>query len=156
MKKRTSRKKPFKPVYLEVWSVFGSIIICRCVFDHSGKCYLFIKLIIKLFSAEVSLWQCPCIQMKKIVTDTRIQSLKSSGSLALAGVAERIECRLINWKVACLIPSWGTCLGCGPSPLLRVCERQLINVSLAHQCFSPSLSPSLPSSLKINKEEKYS
>ena len=30
-------------------------------------------------------------------------------------------------------------------------ERQPINVSLSHRCFSPSLSPCLPFSLKINK-----
>ena len=30
-------------------------------------------------------------------------------------------------------------------------ERQPVNVSLRHQCFSPSLSPSFPISLKINK-----
>ena len=30
-------------------------------------------------------------------------------------------------------------------------ERQLTEASLAHQCFSPSLSPSLPLSLKIGK-----
>ena len=30
-------------------------------------------------------------------------------------------------------------------------KRQLIYVSLSHQCFSYSLSPSLPLSLKINK-----
>ena len=30
-------------------------------------------------------------------------------------------------------------------------ERQLINVSLSHQCFSPSLSPFLPIPLKISK-----
>ena len=38
------------------------------------------------------------------------------------------------------VASWG--------PHLGGCERQLIN---AHRCFSPSLSPSLPLSLKINK-----
>ena len=34
---------------------------------------------------------------------------------------------------------------------LGVSERQLIDVSLIYQCFSPFLSPSLPLSLKINK-----
>ena len=67
----------------------------------------------------------------------------------LAGVAQWIECRSVNRKVTGLIPSQGTCLGCGPGLQLRACERQLINVSLANHCLSPSLSPSL--SLKINK-----
>ena len=35
---------------------------------------------------------------------------------ALAGVAEWIEYRPVNQKVASWIPSWGTCLGCGPDP----------------------------------------
>ena len=48
------------------------------------------------------------------------------------------------------IPSQGTCLGCGPGPQLGACERQLINVSLIHQCFS-YLSFSLPSRLSKNK-----
>ena len=34
--------------------------------------------------------------------------------LSLAGVTQWIECQLVNQKVAGLIPSQGTCLGCGP------------------------------------------
>ena len=41
-----------------------------------------------------------------------------------------------------------TCLDCGPGSQLGACKRQLIDVFLAHRCFSPSLSPSLPLSLK--------
>ncbi|KAF6109825.1 hypothetical protein HJG60_011016 [Phyllostomus discolor] len=41
--------------------------------------------------------------------------------------------------VAGLVPGWG------------VCKRQLIDVSLSHRCVSPSLSSSLPLSLRINK-----
>ena len=37
----------------------------------------------------------------------------------------------------------------GPGPQLGACQRQLMDVSLAHRYFSPSLSPSLPLSLKI-------
>ena len=37
------------------------------------------------------------------------------------------------------VPGWGTC------------QRQQIDVSLSHQRFIPSLSPSFPLSLKINK-----
>ena len=70
---------------------------------------------------------------------------------ALAGVTQWIECQPANPKVAGLIPSLGTCLGCGPGPQLgRVRGNRSINVSLALHCFSPSLSPSLPLS-KINK-----
>ena len=66
---------------------------------------------------------------------------------ALAGVTQWIECRPANHRVAGLIPSQSTCLGCRPGPWLGVCERQPVDVSLTHQCFSPSL----PISLKINK-----
>ena len=35
---------------------------------------------------------------------------------SLAGVAQWTECRPANQKVTGLIPSQGTCLGCGPDP----------------------------------------
>ena len=43
---------------------------------------------------------------------------------ALAGVAQWIECRPVNQRVAGLIPSQGTCLVCGPGPHLGVYKRQ--------------------------------
>ena len=70
---------------------------------------------------------------------------------ALGGVPQWIECQPANQKVTSLIPNQGTCLGFRPGPQLGACERQLIYVSLAHQCFSPCLSPSLSLTLKINK-----
>ena len=54
-----------------------------------------------------------------------------------------------NWKVTGAIPSEGTCLG--QAPVEEVYERQPIDVSVSHWCFSFSLSPSLPISLKISK-----
>ena len=71
----------------------------------------------------------------------------------LAGVAEWIERLPVNWKVTGLIPGQGTCPGCRPGPQMGVCKRQPIHVSLTHPCFSPSLSPSLPLSLKTNKNK---
>ena len=51
--------------------------------------------------------------------------------LALAGVAQWIECQPANQRVASSIPSQGTCLGCRPGPQYRVHERQPhIDVSL--------------------------
>ena len=50
-----------------------------------------------------------------------------------------------NQRVASLIPSQGTCLGCGPGPQQGAHERQ------PHIAISLPLSPSLPLSLKINK-----
>ena len=44
---------------------------------------------------------------------------------ALAGVAQWIECQLVNRKVISSIPGRGTCLGCGPGAQLGVCERQI-------------------------------
>ena len=41
----------------------------------------------------------------------------------LAGVAQWIEWQLVNPKVASLIPSQGTCLGCRPGPQFGGCER---------------------------------
>ena len=55
-----------------------------------------------------------------------------------------------NQRFAGSIPSPGTCLGCGPGPQYGACEKQRIDVSLAHPCFPPSPSPLLPFSLNIN------
>ena len=70
--------------------------------------------------------------------------------ISLNGVDQWTECWPENPQVMGSIPSQGMCLDCGPGPQLETCERQLIDVFVAHQCFSPSLSPSLPLSLKIN------
>ena len=69
------------------------------------------------------------------------ESTQKLEAVALAGVAQWIEHQPANQRVASLIPSQGTCLGCGPGPWLRACERQLIDVSL----------PPFTLSLKINK-----
>ena len=85
---------------------------------------------------------------------TRNKQFKSeirTAIAALAGVAQWIKCQPVDQKVADLIPGPSTCLGCGPGPWLGACERQPIDVSPTHQCFSPSLSPSFPLSLKVNK-----
>ena len=59
--------------------------------------------------------------------------------LALAGVAQWTEHQPANQRVTSLIPSQGTCLGCGPGLQKGACERQPhIDVSLL----------SLPSPLK--------
>ena len=66
---------------------------------------------------------------------------------ALAGVVQWIECWPVNWGVTCLVPSQGTCLGCGLGPWLGACKRQpRINVSL------PLFLP--PSPLSKNKTNK--
>ena len=64
--------------------------------------------------------------------------------MALAGVAQWIECQSANQRVASSIPSQGTCMGGRPGPYRR-CRRG--NYTLL---FFP-LSLSFPLSLKINK-----
>ena len=54
----------------------------------------------------------------------------------------------MHQKVADSIPGQGTCLGVASVPTGVLYRSQLIHVSLLNQCFSPSLSPSLPYSLK--------
>ena len=67
-------------------------------------------------------------------------------NLALAGVAQWTKCWPANQRVASLIPSQGTCLGCGPGPQWGTCKRQPhIGV------FLPLFLPFFPLSLKINK-----
>ena len=48
-------------------------------------------------------------------TFNEYQSSQLEYNAALAGVAQWIEHRLVNQRVAGLIPSLGTCLGCRPS-----------------------------------------
>ena len=62
----------------------------------------------------------------------------------LAGVVQWIKCQPENQEVAGSIPSQGMCLGCGPGPKLGGHERQPIDVSLTHQCFSLFLPHSPP------------
>ena len=49
----------------------------------------------------------------------------------MTGVAQWIECRPTNLKVAGSIPCQGTCLGCGPGPQLGANKRQP-SVYLSH------------------------
>ena len=46
----------------------------------------------------------------------QLQEPTLSEKLKLAGVAQWIECGPVNQGVTGLIPSRGTCLGCGPGP----------------------------------------
>ena len=41
-----------------------------------------------------------------------VVEMDDKGEEALAGVVQWIECRPANQRVACSIPSQGTCLGC--------------------------------------------
>ena len=59
--------------------------------------------------------------------------------LAWPGVAQRFEHWPVNQMVADI------CTGYMPSPILGAPERQNINVSITHLCYSPCLYPYLPS-----------
>ena len=68
----------------------------------------------------------------------------------LVWLAQWIEHWPPNRKFTGSLPSQDTCLGCGPGSQFGVCDRQPTDVSLIHECFSPSPFLSLPLSLKIN------
>ena len=71
--------------------------------------------------------------------------------IALAGAAQWVKCRPTNGKVASLVPSQGTCLGCGPGSLaggMGEATSQYISHTLL---FPPSFSLSLHISPKTNK-----
>ena len=75
-------------------------------------------------------------------------------SLALTSVAQLVGPHPANWKVAGLIPSQGTCLGCRPGPQLGHVQK------VGDRCFSITLLfLSLLLSLKINlknlKKKEY-
>ena len=71
---------------------------------------------------------------------------------ALAGVAQWIVCRSSSQRSPVRFPVRAQAWVVGQaSPSLGVCLRQPINASLAHPCFSPSVTPFLLLSLKINK-----
>ena len=58
-------------------------------------------------------------EVESIKTDASIYGdfmCKRNEKLALAGVAQWIECWPVNQRVAGSIPSQGTCLGCEPGP----------------------------------------
>ena len=70
--------------------------------------------------------------------------------IALAG-----EAQVAGLMVTSSIPGQGTCLGCAFGPRSGAYETQPIDVFPSHLCFSPSLSPSLPLSLKINEQNLF-
>ena len=70
------------------------------------------------------------------------QVLVSSHNTALAGVTHLAGCHPVTREVASLIAGQGTCPGCRFSPWLApVHRRRVVNASLWHQRFLPSLLP---------------
>ena len=72
----------------------------------------------------------------RLPVNIRLLVVKFGGSqklfVALAGVTQCIGRWPANRGVAGSIPSQGTCLGCVPGPHWGACERQPIDVPLAH------------------------
>ena len=60
---------------------------------------------------------------------------------ALPGMSQCVGHCPANWKITGLIPGQCTCLDFGLGPQLGACKRQLIGVSLTHQCFPLPTSP---------------
>ena len=83
------------------------------------------------------------LHMKRYSSSPAIKKMpiKITVRAVLAGMAQWNEHRPVNWKVAGLIPSQGTCLGCRPGPQLGLCDRQPIDVSFTHIHVSLPLSP---------------
>ena len=65
--------------------------------------------------------------------------------LSLLGITPQIERSHI--RLVARVHAWVA----GSVPGQGACGRQLIDVTLSHQCFSPSLSPSLSLSLELKK-----
>ena len=65
-----------------------------------------------------AIWKAPLL-----ACPAGIPLLPLRPSTALAGVAQWIDCQPCNQRVAGLIPSQGTCLGCGPGPQERTHKR---------------------------------
>ena len=100
-------------------------LLCISMFNKtaSSGMFLFLKIIgnlEKCFHLRNQLWAVG-----------QSQHYNKRLCISLASVAQWIESQPVKQRVACSIPSQGTCLGCGPGPQWGACERQPhIDVSL--------------------------
>ena len=83
------------------------------------------------------------MKKSKNIKNTYLIISKNKITVSLTGVTQWIEHWPVDRKVASPILHQGTLLGRRPGPQRGAGKRQPIYVSLAHQCFSPSLTPSL-------------
>ena len=90
----------FSMEYFGPWLITGNKL-WEVKQDNGGDCCIF-SLLLNL-----------CIEALK-----NIKIIYRLKIFALAGVAQWIECQPVNQRVACRIPSQGTCLGCGPGFLV--------------------------------------
>ena len=66
-----------------------------------------------ILKCEVLIYTIACMNLENIMVKSQPQKIPYC---ALAGVAQWIEHWAENQRVTSLIPSQGTCLGCGPGP----------------------------------------
>ena len=111
---------PLEPVHSE-WPVFSS-----------NECHVWAQTVRGTFESKSDF---------KTQTHSKLAGSIKKGNVALAGVAQWTGCQPADQKATGLIPSQGTRLGCKPGPWLGVWERQLIDLSLSHWSFPPSLPP---------------
>ena len=105
----------------------------------------YLKLSKKLYLSKL----LGCIHLKQEKgKKLNLKCLLKRKGCALRIAAQSVGRHPVKQKVTSLNPSQGACLGCRFSPWMgRLGEALLIDVSLSHQCFSPSL----PLALKRNK-----
>lgn len=85
--------------------------------------------------------------LNEVVRSCLVSQGKLKRTRALTAVAQLVKYHYAKHKfesLILLIPSWGTCLHCGQYPVCACGRVHFINVSLALQCFTPSLSLSFP------------
>ena len=131
------------------WQPFGSQAGTQSTEPHQpGQIFLLLNYVLTLF-----FWPCGEDFFPFLVCPIncwsysfRHSNVKSIWLTALAGVAQWIECRPVNQRVAGLIPSQGLCLGCQPGQVPSAGR-----VRSNHILMFLSLSFSFPSLLKINK-----
>ena len=63
-------------------------------------------------------WEAQLGKNQKCSGEEKLSSYSKKCILALAGVAQWIECWPVSQRVTSSIPSQGTCLGCGPGSRL--------------------------------------
>ena len=88
---------------------------CRCKFFWMRE-----------MSFSLNKWKlhgCVCLseftKLDTLHSYLEVMLFKKNTKQAVSGVSQWVECCLANWKVAGLIPSLSTCLGCGFSPQSR-------------------------------------
>ena len=80
------------------WAVQGSRVIMGCWQERNKR----VRVRTRMGHPKTRVW---------------VMHHEDKGKGTLAGVAQWIECWPVNQRVASLIPSQGTCLGCGAGPL---------------------------------------